>query len=347
MRPSQLQNALVFCIQNRFPVLVKGQPGVGKSDITEQAVDTIRSINGQVDYHIWHPVVSDPTDFKGLPFASGGEAQFLPYGDLKLLIDAKILTVILIDDLGQAAPATQAAIMQLLLSRSVNGKKISDFVTFIAATNRKEDRAAVSGILEPVKSRFVTILELEVNTEDWVRWALTKGNMPTELIAFIRFKPDLLNNFKPTKDIINGPSPRTVANVGRMQNADIAAVATASKDHEFLYHVFAGAAGEGFSAEYCAFLRFFKNLPNIDKILMAPDSEEVPTEPGVLYALSGALAARITDMTAGNAFSYIKRLPPEIGVACVKDTIIRKPDITRTRAFITWASANGNFVMGD
>ena len=92
--------------------------------------------------------------------------------------------------------------MQLILARCINEHKLSPYVTFIAATNRREDKAAVSGLLEPVKSRFAAIVELEVSPDDWVIWALN-NNMPTELIAFIRFRPDLLDNFQPSKDIVS------------------------------------------------------------------------------------------------------------------------------------------------
>ncbi len=70
------------------------------------------------------------------------------------------LTACFIDDLGQATPAVQAAAMQLILARTLNGHRVSDHVVFIAATNRRTDRAGVSGILEPVKSRFATLVEL-------------------------------------------------------------------------------------------------------------------------------------------------------------------------------------------
>lgn len=209
MTPSELQELLALAIPNRFPTLVTGAPGIGKSDIIAQATK-----DAGAELIITHPVVSDPTDYKGLPFASSGEAHFLPFADLKRLIDAKVPTNFFIDDFGQAPSAVQAAIMQLLLARRVNDHKVSDFVTFTSATNRKQDRAAVAGILEPVKSRFMTIVELECSTDDWVRWALTNG-MPIELIAFIRYRPDLLHNFEPSKDLVNTPSPRTVAAVGK------------------------------------------------------------------------------------------------------------------------------------
>lgn len=213
MRAKNLSEFLEFSIQNHFPVLIKGKPGIGKSDIVAQACNKL-----DVDLIISHPVVSDPTDFKGLPFpGEDGIAHFLPFGDLHSLVTATKETVFFLDDLGQAPASVQAACMQLLLARRINGHKVSDNVTFIAATNRREDRAAVNGLLEPVKSRFASIVELEVNTDDWIQWALN-NNMPTELISFIQFRPELLDNFEPSKDIINSPMPRTVAYVGKMQN---------------------------------------------------------------------------------------------------------------------------------
>jgi MoxR-like ATPase len=170
MRASELNKFLLFSIANKFPVLITGKPAIGKSDIIEQSC-----AEAKAELIISHPVVSDPTDFKGLPFASNGEAHFLPFGDLKKLIDAKKSTVFFLDDLGQAPAAVQASVMQLLLSRRINGFQVSEHVTFIAATNRREDKAGVTGMLEPVKSRFASIVELEVDTNDWCKWALGKG----------------------------------------------------------------------------------------------------------------------------------------------------------------------------
>ena len=237
MRPKQLNQAIKFAIKNKYPLLIKGSPGIGKTQILTQAC-----LETGTELIVSHPVVSDPTDFKGLPFPNkeGTAAKFLPFGDLLRLIAADKPTVYFLDDLGQASSSVQAAAMQLLLARRINGHKVSDKVTFMAATNRRQDRAAVQGILEPVKSRFASIMELEVNVDDWVDWAIVQG-LPVELIAFVRFRPNLLHDFKPTADIINSPNPRTVAAVGMMMNAGL------PKDTE--YEMISGAAGEGFAAE--------------------------------------------------------------------------------------------------
>src|SRR5271166_284314 len=87
LRPSQLRALLAKTIPAHEPLLISGAPGVGKSDIVAQAC-----AEANADCLIMHPVVSDPTDFKGLPWVSDGGATFLPFGELQTLINATSLT---------------------------------------------------------------------------------------------------------------------------------------------------------------------------------------------------------------------------------------------------------------
>ena len=336
MIPSQLYKTVVFCIKNKLPLLIKGSPGLGKTDIVHQACDAVNA-----KLLVSHPVVSDPTDYKGLPFPEGDHASFLPFGDLKQLIEAKKPLVFFLDDLGQAQISVQAAAMNLLLGRQINSHKVSDKVTFIAATNRRQDKAGVQGILEPVKSRFISIVELEKDVDDWVCWAL-KNNMPTDLIAFIRFRPDLLNNFKPTADLINSPCPRTVAAVGTMINdglfnefGEVKAIDKSSTGQ--VYEMISGAVGEAFAAEYLAFRRLYRELPDIEYIIMHPETADVPQDPATLYALCGALAKKSGENNFDNILTYAERIQPEFQVYLMKDATALNANLMRTRAFNKWA----------
>jgi hypothetical protein len=334
MKPAALADYLQFTIDNNFPILIKGKPGIGKSDIVTQSVSLWERLKAKLSLKakliISHPVVSDPTDYKGLPFPKkDGTADFLPFGDLQQIITAKEKTIFFLDDLGQASPSVQAACMQLLLARRINGHMVSNHVTFIAATNRREDKAAVSGMLEPVKSRFASIVELEVDTEDWIKWALGH-DIPTELIAFIRFRPELLDKFEPTKEIQNSPSPRTIAYVGKQQAAGL--------PEKFEFEAFKGAAGEAFATEYKAFLKLYRQLPSLDEIILNPSRAPIPSEPGALYAISGALANKMNDQNIGSICTYLDRLPPENSVACMKDAVTKNRSICNNRAFIQWQS---------
>jgi hypothetical protein len=351
-----------------LPVLIKGAPGVGKSDIVSQVADELN-----MDLVISHPVVSDPTDYKGLPLSVNGawaavldvlrelaftaattknfglkemfkaikapletiddtgvKAEFVPFGELNQLINAKKPTIAFLDDLGQAPACVQAAAMQLILARRVNGHHISDNVVFVAATNRRQDRAGVTGILEPVKSRFATIYELVQDESDWVEWAF-KNNMPGKLIAFVHFRPGILNDFKPTADITNGPCGRTIANAGKLLNAGVEDIASLS-----------GAFGEGTAIEATGFFRYWQELPNLTALINDPDSfiDDIPDEPAALYAVVTGLVEKADSNNIGRIFKYSSHLPKDFDILLGRDCIRKDKKIQNTKAFVKWAVKN-------
>jgi hypothetical protein len=317
-----------ICIRNREPVLLVGKPGVGKTDIASQA-----AMEAEADLIVTHPVVSDPTDYKGLPWKNEGSdvADFLPFGDLARMIHAERLTVVLIDDLGQGAPAVQAAIMQLVLARQINGKPISDNVVFIAATNRRADRAGVQGLLEPLKSRFVSIIEVETSVDDWTEWAF-QNEIPAELVAFIRTRPELLNKFEPTADLTNSPSPRTWSHVAKLFNMGL--------PKRLQLPAFSGAVGDGAAAEFIGYLRIYESAPSIDAILSDPKKAPIPDNPAALYAVSVGLAYNASPKTFGSIVTYVKRMY-EAGHApfatlAVRDSTRKDRKITKTKEYIEY-----------
>jgi len=344
MKPSEIVSVIVNAINANFAmreagfnspnILIKGRPGVGKTAVVKQACEQVGADM------IWsHPVTDEPIDYKGLPDLNNGHefAQFKPYGNMKLAISADKPTVWMFDDVGQALKATQAAMMQPLGDRRLDTHKISDHVLFVAATNRKEDKAGVTGLLEPVKSRFSTIVEMDTDLDDWCEWAL-QHNMPTELVAFVRFRPNFLVDWTPSNDIINGPCPRTIAKAGELQVGGVI-----PQGHEF--EIFAGAAGDAFAAEYTGFLKIYRNLPNPDVVLMNPEKFDVPDDPATLYALAGALASRANEENSERFFKAVSRLPGEFSVLTVRDALRRDDSLANVRAFIDWTIKNQSVML--
>lgn len=326
MKPSQLGEVIAKAIENRHPLLIVGPPGIGKSDIVAQS-----SGKAGTELLIFHPVISDPTDFKGLPFARDGEAVFLPFGELKALVTAGRPTVAFLDDLGQAPASVQAAAMQLLLARRIGNNRVSDQVTFIAATNRLEDRAGVQGILEPVKSRFVSIINLEVDVEEWVRWAVAAG-LPDILVSFIRFRPAIMKTFRPVRGIENCPSPRTVAFAGTILNSGY--------DETAVDEMISGACGQGFASEFKSYRKIQSLLPDVDRIIAAPRKAEVPKRIEITYALIGALASRADNGNFAGILGYSRRLGPEFGMYLVKECLVYNPALAETDTFREWSVDN-------
>lgn len=329
MTPQSLATFLSYSIAAGINVLITSEPGIGKSDIV-----TAAAAAASADLILSHPVVEDPTDAKGLPFVVKGSADFLPFGQLRKAMTATRRTVWFLDDFGQAPISVQAAYMQLLLAREVNGHRISDHVTFIAATNRRTDRAGVSGILEPVKSRFGTIVTLEANVDDWCNWAIDH-DLPAELIAFMRFRPELLSAFAPTADLTNSPSPRTWSAVAKWLALQLPAAV--------LNEVITGAVGAAAATEFLAFLSLYNELPNIDQILIDPNSAKLPTRPATAYAVASALAVKATKGNFARVATYCERLiantQAEYAVLAVRYALRRTPEIAQTSAFVKLITA--------
>jgi len=335
MKITELYNVLPIAIQNNLNILLKGAPGVGKSDVI---CDIVKNMGMEI--MIQHPIVSNPIDFKGLPVSGMVNdkltADFIPYGDLQKMIETQNDLVVLFDDLGQAPQSVQASVMQIILAREINGKKISPKVRFIAATNDKTDNAGVSGLITPLLSRFAGIFQIEVDGDSWIDWAI-KNNMPNELIAYIRAKPSMLSTFDPkNKSIQNFACPRTIANLGKWINLGIV-------NHE----VWSGSVGEIFATEFMAYYKICKSIANLPaEIIANPSTAQIPAKPDVLYFVLTALSNKSKDeKTFNSVLIYLKRLPKEYEAFSVKMIVTKNPKMRETSVYINWHVENQDVVV--
>jgi hypothetical protein len=337
--PSQLHDAMVPLLRAGLPTLITGQPGQGKTDIIEQVCEELG-----YDLVKTHPVVDEPIDYKGFPFPytdSKGvpRAAFIPFAHMEKMMDAQRPLVSFADDTGHAPKAVQAAYMQLLLNRAINDKPISEHVRFVAATNRKEDKAGVQGFLEPLKDRFVTIMELVSSLEDWIRWAI-KQKLPYEIISYVRYTPQILMEWEPRPDFSRTPTPRGIFGVARMLDAGI--------PENLRLKMIAGAIGRERAAGFVAFLDIYKEMIDPDEVIKDPMKHPIPSQPGHKYALCGALAARAKKSNIENIIKFANRFsdPQEFAdgipqedfcVFLVRDAInMDRIKLSKTRAFIDW-----------
>ena len=330
MTPATLISDLTIALPNKCKILITGAPGIGKSDIVAQAAG-----NAGFDIILMHPSISDPTDFKGLPAIVNSAAEFLPYGQLRKLINASTPTACFIDDIGQAPDAVQAALMQLLQAREIDGHKISDEIVFVGATNSAAHMAGVRGILEPVKSRWDSIIELQVSVEEWCAWAMKKG-LPEEVVAFVHFRGmDAIHKFAPTREIKNSVCPRTVASAAKLWKAGLRSMENLS-----------GATGEGWAVEFLSFARCYASMPDPDDCFAAPHSARVPqgNDVSTLYAISVALSMRLKNHNISNGIVYLDRLPTEYSIMAVKAAVDRDPDLMNTPGFTNWAVKNSRYL---
>jgi hypothetical protein len=186
-------------------------------------------------------------------------------------------------------------------------------------------------------------VELEPTIDDWSNWAYAHNVTPT-LIAFLRFRPDLLCNFQASADLTNSPVPRTWSHLAKLEALSLSPLVESS--------AMAGAVGEGASLEYLAFRSMAKSLVNLDAIILNPSGATIPTKPSELYATCVGLAARANETNFSRIATYATRLAVEadrgeFAVLLVRDAIRRDEKIQYTDSFVRLQSGPiGQLISG-
>jgi MoxR-like ATPase len=320
MQPLELKDAIKLLIEIQQPGFIWGPPGGGKSAIMRQAVKELsRTLKDR------RVILMDPVDFLGVPTVFNGRTV---WNTPDFLLRLGPLDVLFLDELNAAPPQTQAACYQLILDRTLGEYTLPDGCAVMAAGNRDTDRAITHRMGSALSSRF-THLELDSSLDDWVTWALSAG-IRTEIISFLRFRPDLLHNFDPA--FKSFPCPRTWEFINKIMSRP--------SNARIEYELFKGTVGEAAAAEFLGYLKIFRDLPNMEQILLNPAAAPVPKDPAALYAISTALATKASAANIERITAYSYRLPPEFSVLLIRDSAKRAPDVMQTRAFIEWATKN-------
>jgi hypothetical protein len=320
MKASVIYRALRTLVAAKQPVFIWGGPGIGKSAVVRHL-----AADSELPLQDVRALLLDPVDLRGLPFlgqdgrSKWATPEFLPQGGSGILF---------LDELNAAPAMVQAGCYQLVLDRKLGEYTLPEGWAIIAAGNRDSDRAVTTRMPTPLRNRFVH-LEFEVDLQDWSEWAIEAGIRP-EVIAFLRFRQELLSAFD--RDANAFPSPRSWEFVSRILDA--------TPDQSVEHELFAGAVGSGAATEFSAFLKTFRELPNIDAILLNPLKEPVPENAAAQYAVASALAHCATDTNFDRICTYLGRMPTEFSVLCVRDASLRQPAVQHTPAFTKWATTN-------
>ncbi|MGD8514467.1 MAG: MoxR family ATPase [Granulosicoccaceae bacterium] len=318
MRPAQL-----FAVLDRefestreghhTPVMLWGPPGVGKSQIIAQVAE--RHDVAVIDIRLSQ---MEPTDLRGIPFRTGEAVEWAVPAILPNAQRHGERGVLFLDEITSAAPTVSAAAYQLILDRRLGEYEVPEGWAIFAAGNRQGDRGVTYTMPAPLANRF-SHFEFDTNLDDWVAWAYANG-IDERIIAFLRFRPELLFDFDPAHNPVAFPSPRSweFAHRGLQKFGD---------NPELLLGTLQACVGPAAGIELKAFVDNLDNMPDIDAILRGEDVN-VPNEVDLQYAVAAALVGRAirargegnTEQVWGHILDYAGRFPQrEMGVMLVSD----------------------------
>jgi hypothetical protein len=335
MRYSHLFTSVTsnFKRTNRIVPYITGKPGGGKSALGR---DIAKSMGIKDEHYTeFNASLRDPVDVMGVPDTHGEYTKWKPPIEFYRLREVKgddAPRFLNLEEFSDASVPMQNALCRVIEDRFAGELQLHHNLYIFASGNRTEDKSGAQRMTSKLMMR-VQEIEFDTNLDDWCEWALAKG-IQVPIIQFLRFKPNQLHDF--VADRRQNPCPR--------QWEKVSLVDTSLSPELYMENI-KGLVGEGAAAEYTGFLRIYMGLPDIDGIVLHPDKAEVPQDPAVLYALTGALAHRASEDNFDRLVKYTKRIPVDFQVMFVSDTAKLCPKVKQTKAFVDWAVQNSSVLV--
>ncbi|MEU0728925.1 AAA family ATPase [Streptomyces sp. NPDC006140] len=304
-RPDTQLEALTLAVAADLPVLLWGEPGIGKTAALTQ-------LAAALDLPLTTVIASvhEPSDFSGLPIVGDDPAeQGVPMAppDWAVRLVRAGRGLLFLDELSTAPPAVQAALLRLVLERRIGALRLPPGVRIVAAANPRSSAADGWELSPPLANRFVH-LQWTHDTDVVVRglggiWpratlpALDPQKLP-EAVDFARravcglltARPGLVHRL-PSGEARRGgawPSPRS----WEMTLHLIAFATAAGSSRDVLSLLVRGTVGDGPGLELLASLDRM-DLPDPETLLADPDGAELPQRGDLRQAALDAVVAAV------------------------------------------------------
>lgn len=303
-RPDTQLEALTLAVAADLPVLLWGEPGIGKSAALTQLAESL-----ELPLTTVIASVHEPSDFSGLPIVGDDPAeQGVPMAppDWAVRLVRAGRGLLFLDELSTAPPAVQAALLRLVLERRIGALRLPPGVRIVAAANPRSSAADGWELSPPLANRFVHLQwvhDHEVVVRGlggtWPRATLPQL-APERLAQAVDFarravcgllsaRPALVHRL-PSGETRRGgawPSPRSWEMTLRL----IAFATAADASRDVISLLVRGTVGDGPGLELLASLDRM-DLPDPEVLLADPAGADLPERGDLRQAvLDGVVAA--------------------------------------------------------
>ncbi|WP_027342087.1 AAA family ATPase [Hamadaea tsunoensis] len=347
--PDPKVEALALAVGANLPVLLWGEPGIGKSATLRQLADGLGEPLETVIAS-----VHEPSDFAGLPIvgedpAANGIPMAPP--DWAVRLAKRGTGLVFFDELSSAPPAVQAALLRVVLERHVGSLQLPDTVRIVAAANPPASAADGWHLSPPLANRFVhlqwthdpavvarglagTWPGVQVPVVDPGRVANATARARGIIAGFLTARPGLAHHLPTDAEGRGGawPSPRTWEMVLRLVAVQYAAGAS----QEALALTVVGAVGDGAGLEFLTYIDQL-DLPDPERVLARPDDFQLPKrgdrQLACLTAIVSAVQSRTTRQRWEAAWVVLAQAAkagvPDVAARAAMDlAAMRQPDWT-------------------
>ncbi|KOV87211.1 MoxR family ATPase [Nocardia sp. NRRL S-836] len=320
--------ALTLAVSADLPVLLWGEPGIGK---TAALTHLAQSLGLPLTTVI--ASVHEPSDFAGLPVvgddpATQGVPMAPPDWAVRLVRAGRGL--LFLDELSTAPPAVQAALLRVVLERRIGALQLPPGVRIVAAANPRSSAADGWELSPPLANRFVhlqwvhdhdvvvrglggTWPEATLPRLDPHRLADAVTLARRSVCGLLAVRPNLVHQLPKTEARRGGPwpSPRSWDMVLRL----VAFATAAGTSREVLSLLVRGTVGDGPGLELLSSMDRM-DLPDPEVLLADPAAAVLPERGDLRQAVLDGVVAAVRerpDETRWNAAWSVLVLALETG----------------------------------
>ena len=305
-----LNSVLPSVIDAKFPILIRGRHGIGKSTIVYQIAE-------QRGLPVVERRASQMTegDLLGLPKVEGNVTQWLAPEWLHTACNEPV--VLFLDEVDRATMEVRQGIFELCDSRKIAGYTLHEGTVIFACVNGGGDHGDQYqvGEMDPAELDRYTVFDVKPTVEDWLSWA--DGNVSQVIWDFINDNHSHLehnDDYEPNKVY---PSRRSWERLSRtIGDQDVKALASSG----VLYHLTTGFVGFEAGVALVDYVKNYNKIVTVEEILEgkhALTTKFTINDHNALierFKQSKVFDRELTGEELVNVAEYFVTLPSELGM---------------------------------
>jgi hypothetical protein len=306
-------STLIRTVGTTNTVLLRGQPGIGKSSI-------LHTLRESYPNHFMSYIDAANLDLGdiAMPVVDREEliTEYAPNARFGVGRNQTKPVVMMIDELGKASRPVMNMLLPVILERRIGDLMLPEGSIIFATTNLDTDGVG-DNIPAHAYNRMSVVTVANPTSDEWLQWASNNGVCP-EVMAFAKQTPEIFDCyvdlekgvknpyiFNPMAGVVRGfCSPRSLAKASNI----IAARATLGSA---VLPALAGTIGEPAARQMEALINLADQLPLFEQIAKAPSTTKVPKGAGALFLLAFMLAGRVTTDSMDAVMEYGERISKE------------------------------------
>ena len=162
-------------LEARYPIILRGRHGIGKSEIVYQIEKDLPYTDGVIERRASQMTEGDlmglpSIDSIGDSSRSVSVTKWNPPDWFKESCDRGVL--LFLDEIDRATPEVRQGIFELTDSRKLNGHTLHKDTVIVAAVNGGDNSPEYQvGEMDPAELDRYTVFDVEPTIEDWLEWS--------------------------------------------------------------------------------------------------------------------------------------------------------------------------------